>query len=114
MVGADPRGGVLNAFSNPDDVDRIAKGYACGYCCASFHTFQLECPICHRATNVTGQVQDSPQEWKDYVKGRGPEAPAHQRRTFDDAMVQVLEDKDVDHVTLKQLKPSRWGAGRPK
>jgi hypothetical protein len=114
MVQALPGNEVLNAFANPDDVARIEAGYACGYCCAVFHTFQLVCPVCRRYTEVTKGRQDTPPEWQAHVDERNYGTGATKANTFDTFMEHVKADPDVDHVTTKQLLPSRWGAGRPR
>ncbi len=105
------RGGVMNVFTDIEDVRKVEAGYACGNCCATFYSFQLICPVCKQHMEVTSGRQDAPQDLRDYVKGRGPEGQYAKPLTFDDAMGDVLSDPDVDHVTMKQLKPSKWGRG---
>ncbi len=105
------RGGVLNVFTDIDDVRRIEAGHACGNCCATFYSFQLVCPVCKKHLDVTRARQDAPQDLRDYVKGRGPEASPFRGASFDDAMADVLSDPDVENVRMSQLKPSKWGRG---
>jgi len=114
MVERLPNGQMLNAFTDPRDVDMIEKSYACGNCCAIFDGFRLDCPVCKKPTHVTKQRQQVPQDWADYIKGREGDATPIPVRTFDDAMKDVRADTDVDHVRLSQLKPSKWGRGRPQ
>jgi hypothetical protein len=117
MVGADPRGRVLNAFSNPRDIDMISKGYACGNCCATFYSFQLNCPVCGLATNVSGARQDTPADWQAHVNARGEEIPTggpgdrepipdprpQTPRSVDEFIAAVAGDPDVEQVSLSKL-----------
>lgn len=125
MVGYDGRGRIINGFSNPDDVDRIQKGYACGVCAASFHTFQLVCPLCGTPTEVGGQRQEAPTDWQQHVDtrhadiptlGKGEREPLPQQqprpRTPDEFLAALAKDQDVEQVPLSKLGPRRNRSGR--
>ncbi len=118
MVGSDSRGRVLNAFENPEDVKMISAGYACGNCCATFYTFQLECPVCRLATNVSGQVESAPQEWQDHVDQRHADVPTlgpgdrepldveetFRPRNIDEFLAAAAADGDIEQIPLSKLK----------
>lgn len=127
MVDILPGGRMLNAFSDPADVDRIEKGYACGNCCASFHTFQLNCPLCNLPTHVTKQREETPAMWQQHVDQRHADiptlgtgkrepvaAPVARPRTPDEFLRDIAKDKDIDQVPLSKLRPSRHGRGKPR
>ena len=109
MVEATPGGGVLNAFSDPADIDRIQKGYACGNCCAVFDGFRLDCPLCRQPTEVARRDAPAPQVWADHVREREHGDTATGTRSIDEFLRALAADKDVDQVPLSRLKPSRWG-----
>ena len=121
MTGLDPGGRTLNAFSNPSDVHMIEQGYACGECCAIFTGFRLDCPLCGLPTHVTRQRQETPEMWQQHVDQR--HAPVKTLgvkteidlprsvvpRSVDQFMREIAADKDMDHIPLSKLKPSKWG-----
>lgn len=110
MVEVRPDGSMQNAFGDERTLRAFATGYGCGNCCAMFRTFLLECPVCKQPTDVSGWATTAPEGWQEHVDARSTAAPTA-RRTFDDAMGQVLADSDVENVKLSQLKKSRHGAG---
>lgn len=113
-VGKDPAGRTVNAFTDPEDMKRIASGYACGNCCATFKTFQLECPVCHLATNVSGQATAPPDDWQQFYDEHNNSSGTTQTRGAEEFLHAVSKDKDIDQVPLRKLKPSRHGIGAPK
>lgn len=116
-VDKDANGRMLNAFTKESDMKRIASGYACGNCCATFGSFQLKCPVCHLATNVSGQVQETPADWQQFYDGHvngGMEHNSDQIRSPEEFLSAVARDSDIDQIPLKKLKPSRHGLGVPK
>jgi hypothetical protein len=127
MVGVDPNGRTVNAFERIEDFDKVRKGYACGNCCAEFRRFMLECPVCHQPTDVHGQWVRTPEEWQAYVDQRhapigtaGPDGrplgelplQARSSRSPDEFFRAVGQTQET--VRLSQLKPTKWGRGRPK
>lgn len=127
MVDILPGGRMLNAFTDRADVDRIEKGYACGNCCASFHTFQLNCPLCKLPTHVTKQREEVPAMWQQHVDQRHADIPTlglgkrekvaeapPRARTPTEFLADLAKDKDVDQIPLSKLKPSKHGRGKQK
>jgi hypothetical protein len=127
MVGLDPQGRTVNAFERIEDFNKVRAGYACGNCCAEFTRFLLECPVCHQPTDVHGQWVRTPEEWQAYVDQRGAaigtagpdgrplgELPLQERgvRSPEEFFRAVGQTQET--VRLSQLKPARWGRGRPK
>lgn len=116
-VQHDVHGRMLNAFSSLEDIKKIKEGYACGNCCSVFNSFQLTCPVCHLAMNVSGQMQDTPADWQQFYDGHvngGLEHGSDQIRTPEEFLGAVARDSDIDQIPLKKLKPSRHGLGAPK
>ena len=109
MVGRDSRGRVLNAFTNPDDVERIAAGSACGNCCATYSVYMAVCPICHTPRDVSQDVQDAPEMWQAHADERNYGSGKTRTRTADEFLRDLSRDKDVDQVKLSQLGRSKWG-----
>lgn len=106
-VDKDASGRMLNAFSDPLDIKRIAAGYACGNCCATFRSFQLTCPVCGLATNVSGQIGDTPDLWNEHFDEHLNGSGKTETRTPDEFLAAVSADKDIDQVPLRKLKRSR-------
>ncbi len=110
-------GGWKNTFDEID-IGRIVAGYACGNCAVTFSNFTEVCPVCHTTRDeqlAVRQASDDLQAyWNEHLYGTGDgKGGATVTNTIDDAIGAIMANPDIDHIRTSQLKPPRFGRGRP-
>jgi hypothetical protein len=99
----------------PTDMEKVRQGYACPACLADFGQFyRAVCPMCQHVRDVNADFAEAPQMWIDHLAERNGPATTTRAPSIDDAIARVMRDPNVEHATTKQLRPSKWGQGRPK
>jgi hypothetical protein len=111
---AEQGGGYLNAFADPEDIARIAAGYACGNCCAIFSMYTPTCPVCHTTRDVNLDIKGSPADWQAYWDQHNYGSGTTETNTIDDALKAISENPNVEQIPVSKMLPPKWGRGRPK
>jgi hypothetical protein len=107
------RTGYVNAFADPADIERIAAGYACGNCCATFSIYHATCPVCGTTRDVNLDVKKAPADWQAYWDEHNYGSGTTETNTMEDALKAIAESPDVEHIPVQKLSPSKFGRGRP-
>jgi hypothetical protein len=101
-----------HTFSSVEDFEKVRLGYACAACLAEFTTYVPVCPLCGNERDVLADLAETPADVQAYWDEATGPSPG---KTVPRPMHEVIEEivaggADMDHIPIKGLKPSRWGA----
>ena len=107
----DPSTGRLLNGLGPEDYRRVVDGYGCADCLAKFRVYTAACPLCGWTRNIQNDVESAPGYWLQHLEDRanpdwGVTYPTTQAK-IEQALADIHADRDVEHTTLKKLKPRR-------
>jgi hypothetical protein len=100
----------------PSDMRKTQAGYACPRCLADYGgIYRVTCPMCLHERDVEQDFRDIDPMWQQHFDRSRNLPVEHQKRpTVDQALDRIMRDPNVEHATISQLKPPKWGRGRPK
>ncbi len=96
------------------DHRKTQEGYACPRCLCDYGgIYRVRCPFCDHVRNVELDFVAPPQMWVDHRNELNGPAVTTQGPDIEAAIRRVMGNPNVEHATISQLRPSRWGRGRP-
>ena len=105
-----PDGRWLNGLG-PEDWQRVIDGYGCPDCLAQFRMWVASCPLCGWVRGVGSDVQQAPDYWTQHLRDRADEsygvAEMPTQAKIEQALRDIHNDPDVEHTTMRKLKPRR-------
>jgi hypothetical protein len=116
-----PNGTTLNGLT-PVAFQMVLDGYACGECLAMFDTFMLRCPACQTLREDSIRVQPTPDGWQSHLDERNSPVPYEKPPVVNpfttpgefDRIAALARNPEVETLSLKRLRPSKWGRGKPE
>lgn len=102
-----------HTFSNPEDFEKVRLGYACAFCLAEFNTYMPVCPLCGNQRDVARDIKETPRDLQAYYDEATGPGERTETVPMHETIAQLLGSRDVEHIPLKGLRPSKRGRGRP-
>lgn len=96
------------------DFCKVRDGYACSRCLAEYTTYLVRCPVCGWERDISRDLQAPDPVHVEHLRERTETEglDVGVPRSFDEFMREIEKSKDIDHVDLGKLGPSKWGKGR--
>lgn len=91
-----------------DDFQKVKEGYACALCLAEYVMYLARCPVCGHERDLAKDLADpDPLHGQHLIERQETEGldVGGGAQGFDDFMLQVNANRDIDHTTLSKLKP---------
>lgn len=106
----DPATGRLLNGLGPEDYQRVLDGYGCPDCLAQWNLYMAACPVCGWVRDIGRDVEKPPGYWLQHLEDRanpdwGVTTPTQEK--IEQALKDIHADPDVEHTTLRKLKPRR-------
>lgn len=93
-----------------DDFNKVKDGYACALCLAEYVTYLVTCPVCSHKRDLAKDLQDPDPLHGDHLRVRqdteGMDVGGG-AKGFDEFMLEVNANRDIDHTSIKKLMPRR-------
>jgi hypothetical protein len=100
-----------HTFSDPEAFERVRLGYSCATCLARFNTYMPRCPLCGNERDVLADMKETPADVQAYWdEANGPSPGRTVAEPMHETIKRLTGSSEVEHVPLKGLRPSRWGA----
>jgi hypothetical protein len=93
----------------PDDFRKVVEGYACAKCLCEYTMYLVRCPACGHQRDLADDLEAPDDLHVEHLRERRDTegVDSGKPRTFDDLMADVNANKDIDHVPLSKLMPTK-------
>lgn len=95
-----------------EDFRKVKDGYACALCLAEYVMYLVKCPVCNHKRDLEKDLQDPDPLHGDHLRARqdteGMDVGGG-AKGFDEFMLEINANRDIDHVALSKLMPSKRG-----
>lgn len=101
--------GNQSALSDTD-FRKVKDGYACALCLAEYVMYLAKCPVCGHVRDIAKDLAAPDPLHGDHLRARqdteGQDVGGG-AQNFDDFMLEVNANRDIDHAKLSALMPSK-------
>jgi hypothetical protein len=94
------------------DFCKVRDGYACSRCLCEYTTYLVKCPVCGHERDLARDLQAPDPLHVEHLTERATTEGMDVGgipRSFDEFMRGLEQSKDVDHIDLAKLGPSKKG-----